>query len=188
MNIVFLDADTMGSDVSLAPIAALGTFMPYAHTKPEEVVMRALEAQVIITNKVVLDEQILAQLPALKLICVAATGTNNIDLEYAKRHGILVNNAIDYSTKSVAQHTFTMLFALISNIMWYDPYVKGGAYAQSPHFTNLDRPYFEISGKRWGIIGMGNIGRCVAGIATAFGCKVNYASVSGAVRQEVYEA
>ncbi len=188
MNIVFLDADTMGKDVDLEPIAKLGNLKLYAHTRPDEVIERSKPAEVLITNKVVLNAEIMAQLPNLKLICVAATGMNNIDLDHAKAHNVLVKNAINYSTQSVAQHTFTMLFALIGNIHWHDNFVKSGLYTQCPQFTKLEKPYFEIAGKTWGIIGMGNIGRRVAEIASIFGAKVIYSSVSGTPRTEAYPA
>lgn len=188
MKIVFLDADTIGEDVSLETLKPLGNFVSYPHTLREEVVERCADATIVIANKTVLDAELLAQLPQLKLICIAATGTNNVDLEYTKAHNILVKNAVNYSTQSVAQHTFALLLSLIGNIHWHDQYVKGGAYAKNLHFTHLDKPYFEIAGKTWGIIGLGNIGHRVAEIATAFGAKIVYASVSGSARQEIYPA
>lgn len=188
MKIVFLDADTIGEDVSLEALKQQGNFVAYPHTLREEVIERSIDAGIIIANKTLLDAELLAQLPKLKLICIAATGTNNVDLEYAKSHNILVKNAVNYSTQSVAQHTFALLLSLIGNIHWHDQYVKGGAYAKNLHFTHLDKPYFEIAGKTWGIIGLGNIGHKVAEIATAFGAKVVYASVSGTARQEIYPA
>lgn len=188
MKIVFLDADTIGEDVSLETLKPLGNFVSYPHTLREEVVERCADATIVIANKTVLDAELLAQLPQLKLICIAATGTNNVDLEYTKAHNILVKNAVNYSTQSVTQHTFALLLSLIGNIHWHDQYVKGGAYAKNLHFTHLDKPYFEIAGKTWGIIGLGNIGHRVAEIATAFGAKIVYASVSGSARQEIYPA
>jgi lactate dehydrogenase-like 2-hydroxyacid dehydrogenase len=187
LNIVFLDADTLGQDVSLNYIKQMGNFQAFTHTLPEHTVQRCINADVIITNKVVLNREILKHLPRLKLICVAATGTNNIDLEYCSTHTIAVKNAVNYSSNSVAQHTFTSLFALIGNIAWHDDYVKSGEYSKSLHFTNLAKPYFELSGKTFGIIGLGNIGRKVAEIASVFGAKVLYASISGNERIEKYE-
>jgi lactate dehydrogenase-like 2-hydroxyacid dehydrogenase len=187
MKIVFLDAATLGADVDKSVFRKLGEYVSYDHTAHNQIVERLCEAQVAITNKVILDAEILSQLPNLKLICVAATGTNNIDLEYAKNHNLIVRNAVNYSTMSVAQHTFTMLFALMGNIAWHDEYVKNGSYAKSLHFTNLDKPYFELQGKTFGIIGLGNIGRKVAEIATCFGANVIYAPISGKSRNEAYK-
>ncbi len=110
---------------------------------------------------------------------MAATGTNNIDLEYAGNKGITVTNVAGYSTNSVVQHTFTMLFYLLGSPAYYDSYVKSGQYAESKIFTHLDRPFSEIHGKTWGIIGLGTIGRAVAGAARQFGCQVIYYSTSG---------
>lgn len=187
MNIVFLDADTLGHDISLDEISTLGNLNLYPHTHKNDIVSRCISASVIITNKVILNAEVLKQLPLLKLICVAATGTNNIDLEYCISNNIIVKNAVNYSTNSVAQQTFTSLLSLIGKINWHDKYVKSGQYCQSVHFTNLDNPYFEVSGKTLGILGMGNIGRKVAEIATVFGCRVIYSSISGSDRPEIYE-
>ncbi len=126
-----------------------------------------------------LDRATIEQAPHLKLICVAATGTNNVDKGAAAERGIPVKNAHDYSTQSVAQGTFAILLHLLNHVPVYDAYVKQGGYAQSDIFTYFGPPFWELSGKRFGIIGLGTIGRQVAKIADAFGAEVVYYSTSG---------
>jgi glycerate dehydrogenase len=127
----------------------------------------------------VLDRFILENCPNVKLICVAATGLNNVDLKAAEERGITVKNVSDYSSNSVAQLTFALLLQLINQVSYFDNYVKQGGYARSNIFTHLQPPYWEINGKQFGIIGLGNIGRQVARIASAFGSRVVYYSASG---------
>ena len=115
----------------------------------------------------------------MKLICNFATGYDNVDIAYCKSRGIKVCNVVDYSTDMVAQHTFTLALALGEKLYHYDHYVKSGQYAAQSRFSNFDVPFTELAGKTWGIVGMGNIGRKVAQIATAFGCKVIFYSASG---------
>lgn len=187
LNISILDAMTLGDDVNLQPITQLGKTTIYQTTRPEQVLERCSGQQVVITNKVVLDQSVLNKLPNLKLICVAATGTNNINIEAANELGIEVKNVSDYSTHSVAQHNFAMLLSLMNNINKHHQFVISGSYAKSEIFTCLQWPYYELKGKRYGIIGMGNIGRQVAKIADAFGAEVVYVSLSGAERKENYQ-
>lgn len=185
-NIVFLDAYSIcGRDLS--DIAALGNFTAYESTEPEQVLERCIDADVIIANKTILDAEKLAQLPRLKLICVAATGMNNIDLNAAADLGIPVRNAVGYSTHSVSETTICSALALLREVIYYDHYFKCGDYSASPRMFNFDRPTGQIHGKNWGVIGLGNIGREVARLATAFGCNVRYASTSGIPRQEEWE-
>lgn len=178
MKIVFLDASTL-SDADLSPIAACGQFVTYPTSTPEQARQRVADCEVLITNKVVVDEALLQAAPCLKLVCEAATGVNNIDLEACGRRGIPVRNVAGYSTASVVQHTFMHLLSLAGSAPWYDKYVKGGGYSRSPIFTNLDAPLSELDGKTIGIIGMGTIGSRVAKVAEAFGMKVCYYSTSG---------
>ena len=173
MNIVFLDAMTLGKS-DLSAIDRLGNLTIYPFTAPEECVERAKLAEIVITNKVVLDKEILQQLPKLRLICVAATGMNNIDLDAAKERNIAVKNVAGYSTASVAQHTVMLALGLLGRTSYYDAYIKSGQYCKSPVFVNLDYDPIDIEGKNWGIIGMGSIGRKVAGIAQALGANVSY--------------
>lgn len=185
-NIVFLDAYSIcGRDLS--DIAALGNFTAYESTEPNEVLERCIDADVIIANKTILDAEKLRTLPRLKLICVAATGMNNIDLDTAAELGIPVRNAVGYSTHSVSETTICSALALLREVVYYDRYFKCGDYSASPRMFNFDRPTAQIHGKNWGIIGLGNIGREVARLATAFGCNVRYTSTSGTARKEDYE-
>lgn len=179
MNIVFLDAQTVGDANMLQPIAVLGNLICYDATKPDERLAHCAHAEVLITNKVIIDKPLIDNLPNLKLVCISATGMNCVDVEYARSKGIVVKNVAGYSTHSVAQHTFAMLLSLMHGISGYDSYVKSGAYCECPHFTNIQTHYYQLEGKTYGIIGLGEIGRQVAAVATAFGAKVIYHSVSG---------
>ena len=178
-KICVLDASTLGNDIDLNVLAKFGEISVYDVTPPENVVERIKDCEIVVTNKVVLGRFNLEQCPQVKLICVAATGTNNIDLEYTREKNIAVTNVAGYSTNSVVQHTFAMLFYLLESLPYYDAYVKNGHYAESKIFTHLDRPFHELHGKTWGIIGLGTIGKAVAGVARAFGCQVIYYSTSG---------
>jgi len=178
MKIVILDALTFG-DANLSVFKSLGEVEVYESTSPEQTLLRITNATVIVTNKVVIDAELMSAATNLKLICIAATGTNNIDLEAAASRGIEVKNVAGYSTNSVVQHTFSMLFYLLGHSRYYDEYVKDGSYTKSPIFTHLPKPFFELKGKKWGIIGLGTIGRGVATVASAFGAKVCYHSTSG---------
>lgn len=183
MKIVFLDEYTIGG-ANLDSIKELGDYTGYASTKPEEVIQRAQGAEVLIVNKVIIGAKEMNAIPTLRLICVAATGVNNIDLEAAAERGILVRNAVGYSTHTVAEATLGSILTLQRQVCYYDRYVKSGVYSASGEWVNFDRPTHRLWGKNWGIIGMGNIGREVARLATAFGCNVAYYSTSGAPRNE----
>ena len=180
MKLAILDATTLGEDVNLDIFKDFGylEIYPITATK-EETIERVKDKNIIITNKVVIDKDVMDNAPNLKLICVAATGYNNIDINYAKQKGIAVTNVAGYSTNSVVQHTFAMLFYLLESLRYYDDYVKSGEYSKSPIFTHIGRPFWEISGKTWGIIGLGTIGKKVAQVAESFGCDVIYYSTSG---------
>lgn len=179
MKLVFLDAKTIGDDINLEIFKNFGEFIAYPTTKDSEKFQRVQDADIIITNKVVIDKETIDRAKNLKLICETATGVNNIDVEYAKQKGIEVKNVVGYSTNSVTGHTFAMLFYLLEQLKFYDDYVKSKKWSKSDIFTCIDRPFFEISGKRWGIIGLGTIGKSVAKIAKCFGCEVVYYSTSG---------
>jgi glycerate dehydrogenase len=186
MKIVLLDALTFG-ETDLSAFDTLGEVEVFSTTSKEQTQERIKDADVIVTNKVVITEEMMKNSPSLKLICVAATGMNNVDLEGAKELGIEVKNVAGYSTSSVIQHTFSMLFYLIGSSRYYDEVVKSGAYAKSPIFTDVSHPFFEIKGKKWGIIGLGEIGRGVANIASAFGAEVSYYSTSGVNRTDDFQ-
>lgn len=187
MKIVLLDAATMGADIDFSPLEKVGEVIKYQNTLPNERRERIKDADVVVVNKVVLDGEVLSGAPNIKLICVFAVGYNNIDISYCKEHNIKVRNVPGYCTQSVCQHTFALLFDLIEKMRYYDDFVKCGKYSDSGIANHLGRPFFEISGKKWGIIGMGAIGRAVADCAAAFGAEVSYSSVSGAKREEKYE-
>ena len=176
MKIVCLDAATLGSDVNLDVFGQFGEFKSYQTTAATERIERLKGADVVITNKVVIDKETM-DTSNLKLICISATGMNNVDLAYAAAKGIAVKNVAGYSTASVVQHTFACLFALTNRIKFYDNYAQSGEWAKSEIFTNLDRSIGEIAGKSFGVIGLGEIGR---GVAAAFGANVSYYSTSGA--------
>jgi glycerate dehydrogenase len=178
MKIVLLDTLTFG-DSDLSGFDALGEVKNYETTSPEQTLERIKDANVIVTNKVVITAEMMAECSELKLICIAATGMNNVDLEAAEAKNIAVKNVAGYSTDSVIQHTFSMLFYLIGHSRYYDEYVKDGSWQKSEIFTHVAQPFFELKGKKWGIIGLGEIGRGVAKIATAFGAEVSYYSTSG---------
>ena len=178
MKIVFLDRKTLGEDISLEPFDKLGKVKTFQSTKAEETLERVKDANIVVTNKVIIDKNIIDN-SDISLICVAATGMNNIDLEYAKQKGIEVKNVAGYSTSSVAQLTFSFALQFIQKINFYDNYVKSGGWENSDIFTNIDKPFYELDGKKWGIIGLGSIGQKVAQIATSFGCNISYYSTSG---------
>ena len=178
MKIVFLDAATMG-DVSFEPFERLGEFISYAASSPEEARERVADADVVMINKVIVDKALIDAAGSLKLICVAATGVNNIDVDYAASKGIPVRNVAGYSTDSVAQATFMHILSLAGGAPYFDQSVKSGAYSRSGMFTDPNWNWWELAGKTIGIIGLGNIGKKVAQIAEAFGMKVCYYSTSG---------
>ena len=178
MKIAFLDAATMG-DVSFEPIASLGDFVTYAGSTPEQARERVKDLDVLIINKVLVDKQLIDAAPNLKLICISATGVNNIDVEYAASKGIPVRNVAGYSTESVAQSTFMHILSLVGGAAYFDSSVKSGSYSRSGMFTDPNWNWMELSGKTIGIIGLGNIGRKVATIAEAFGMNICYYSTSG---------
>ncbi len=185
MNIVLLDALTFGS-TDLSAFDALGSVSVHQTTSKEQTQERVTNATVIVTNKVVITKEFMLTAKELKLICIAATGMNNVDLEAAKELGIEVKNVAGYSTDSVIQHTFSMLFYLLGHSRYYDEVVKDGTYSRSPIFTDVSKPFFEVKGKKWGIIGLGSIGSGVAQIASAFGADVCYYSTSGKNHSQPY--
>lgn len=187
MKIVFLDVKTVGDVSNLNDLNSFGEATFYQTTRPEETEERIQNAEIVITNKVVLDRKHIEIAEKLKLICVAATGMNNIDHEAAAEAGIQIKNVAGYAVNSVAQCTFALIFHLIHHVSFYDEYVKSGGYSKSDMFTNLDRPFWELNGKRFGIIGLGSIGRQVAKIAEVFGAEVIYYSTSGRNTDQPYK-
>jgi len=175
MKIVFLDALTLG-DVDFERFKNLGEVTIYETTAKNETLKRVKMADIVVTNKVVIDKEIMDN-SNIKMIQIAATGMNNVDLEYAKQKGIIVKNVAGYSTNAVIQHTFALVLGLLNKVCYFDEYVRE-KYSNSQIFTHIQN-WFEISGKRWGIIGLGEIGRGVAKLAESFGAKVVYYSTSG---------
>lgn len=187
MKIVLLDVKTIGEDIDLSGYDALGEVVKYDFTSSEEMPKRVEDADIIVLNKGLVNEATIGQAKKLKLVCVTATGTNNLDKEYLAKRGIEWRNVAGYSTESVAQHTFALLFYLVEKLNYYDSYVKEGRYVNDRIFTHFAEHFYQISGKTWGIIGLGAIGRRVADLAKAFGAKVIYYSTSGKNDQKEYE-
>lgn len=180
MKIVILERNSVGEDVSVECLRDFGEVTVYGNTVTmEEVRERVRDAEIVIANKSPLCEETLKDAPDIKLICEFATGYDNCDLAYCASRGIKVANVRDYCTAMVAQHTFAMALALSQKLFHYDSYVKSGAYGAQDRFSNFDVPFYELEGKTWGIVGMGNIGRRVAKIAVSFGCKVIFYSITG---------
>lgn len=173
MHIVILDAATANpGDLSFAELEALGSLVSYPRSPPDTVIERAREADIVLTNKVVLDREKLGKLPRLKLISVLATGTNVVDLKAAKERGIVVCNVPGYSTASVAQHTFALLLELTQAVGLHSQSAKSGRWSQSPDFAYWEQELVELDGKVLGVIGFGAIGQRVASIARALGMRV----------------
>jgi len=185
-QIVILDTETLGEDLDLTVLKQFGDVIHYKNSTIDETLKRIQEAHIVISNKVVLTKEIMQRSPKLELICIAATGMNNVDLDAAKALNITVKNVAGYSTKSVVQHTFAMLFYLLEHLKYYDNIVQSELWSLSGLFTDVSRPFYEISGKKWGIIGLGTIGKEVATIATAFGAEVSYYSTSGKNHTDLY--
>ena len=187
MKIVLLDKDTLGSDIDISIFESFGELKSFDTTSYNETIRNIADADIVITNKVIIDKNVMDNCN-IKLICISATGTNNVDLEYAKTKNIIVKNVAGYSTNSVAQHTFALLLHIIQHTQHYTDYVKKGLWEKSPIFTNIDMPFMEIANKNWGVIGLGNIGEKVASIASSFGANVTYYSTSNSNHNKEYKS
>ena len=187
MKIVFLDAKTIGEDLDLSGYEQLGEVVKYGFSTKEQAAERTKDADVIILNKVPVNEETIGGAEHLKLVCVTATGTDNLDKDYLEKRGIAWRNVAGYSTETVAQHTFALLFYLMEHLPYYDTYVKSGKYMDDVLFTHFEKAFHELNGKTWGIIGLGAIGRKVAQIAEAFGCHILCYSASGSKYNTTYE-
>ena len=172
MKIVILDAEMIGKDIPFDGFLSLGEVIIHDFSTPAEIPERIRDAEVILTNKCRLSGDILAAAPRLKLILEAATGFDNIDVEYCRNHGVGVCNVKGYSSPSVATLTTAMALGLLCHLNEYDAYCRSGDYTRSGKFNLLAPPYSEAEGKTWGIVGMGDIGRRVAAVAKALGCEV----------------
>ncbi|MBQ8854101.1 MAG: hydroxyacid dehydrogenase [Alistipes sp.] len=184
-KIVFLDEYSLGG-YDLSAIKSLGEYTGYDRTTADQTLERCKGATVVITNKVYISRETMQQLPDLKMIAIAATGMNNVDLEAAAELGIVVKNVSGYSTYSVAEATLGAALSLLRNSSYYDNYFKSGSYAATDDIFHFGRPISLLRGKNWGIIGLGAIGHQVAHLADAFGCNIAYSSTSGAAREERY--
>ena len=179
MKLVILERNSVGTDVDVSCFEKFGEVTCYPNTVAANTSERVKDADIILANKAPLNESTLKDAPNVKLICLLATGFDNVDLAYCRSRGIKVTNVINYCTSTVAQHTLLLALALSEKIAFYDDYVKSGAYSAQDRFSNFDRTFYDLEGKTWGIIGMGTIGRRVAGLAQAFGCRVIFYSASG---------
>jgi len=186
MKVVILERNSVGTDMDVSCFEKYGEVKYYPNTV-DEIEERVADADIIVANKAPINEKTIGNCPNVKLVCEFATGFDNVDLKYTRERGINVCNVVNYSTAAVAQHTLTLALNLLEHISWYDNYVKGSAYENQDRFSNFDLPYCELEGKTWGIIGMGNIGKRVAEIAKAFGCKVIFYSVTGKSSVTEYE-
>ena len=184
-----LDSSTYGDDVNIDKYYELGEVKSYSTSTREEALKRVSEynPEVVIINKIEADKEFIDAAPALKMIAETATGYNNIDVAYAKEKNIRVANVAGYSTDSVVQHTFALGLYLIEKMSYYDDYVKSGEYAKCPIFSHFSNVFHELTGKTWGIVGLGTIGKGVAKIAADFGCRVIYYSASGRTQDVPYE-
>lgn len=187
MKLVVLERNSVGTDVDVSCFEKFGEVAYYPNTVADNAAERVKDADIIIANKAPLNESTLKDAPNVKLICLFATGFDNIDIAYCKSRGIKVANVVNYCTPAVAQHTLLLALMLTEKITFYDYYVKSGTYSTQDRFSNFDRPFNDLNGKTWGIVGMGTIGHKVASLAQAFGCKVIFYSASGKSTCTEYE-
>lgn len=187
MKLVVLERNSVGTDIDVSCFEKFGEVDYYPNTVAENTAERVKDADIIIVNKAPMNESTLKDAPNVKLICLFATGFDNVDLAYCRSRGIGVANVVNYSTAAVVQHTLLLALALEEKLAFYDDYVKSDTYANQDRFSNFDRPFGEFEGKTWGIVGMGNIGRKVAQVVQALGCKVIFYSASGKSSCTEYE-
>lgn len=187
MKLVVLERNSVGTDIDLGCLEKFGEVVCYPNTVADNTAERVQDADIVVVNKTPMNESTLKNAPNVKLICLFATGFDNVDLAYCKSRGIKVANVVNYCTAAVAQHTLLLAMALSEKLAFYDDYVKSGTYGAQDRFSNFDKPFNELEGKTWGIVGMGGIGHKVAGLATAFGCKVIFYSASGKSTCTEYE-
>lgn len=187
MRLAVLERNSVGTDIDVSCFEKFGEVDYYPNTVAENTAERVKDADIVIANKAPMNESTLKDAPKVKLICLFATGFDNVDLAYCKSRGIKVANVVNYSTAAVVQHTLLLALALEEKLIHYDNYVKSGEYGAQDRFSNFDRAFGELEGKTWGIVGMGNIGRGVARAAQALGCKVIFYSASGKSSCTEYE-
>ena len=187
MKVVALEVKNIGEDINLNKFEEFGEFESYVTSTPDQIAERCKDADVIIVNKLPINESTVGTLDNLKVVLITATGFDNLDVPYLKSRGVKICNVKGYSTDSVVQHTFALLFYVYEKLRAYDDFVKSGEYSRYDIFTYFDEPFFELKGKTWGIVGLGEIGRGVARIAEAFGCEVVYYSTSGNNNNQNYD-
>lgn len=187
MQIVILDRATLGFDIDVNIFSKFGNVTSYDSTKENETAQRVKNADIVLTNKVVIGKNEIDN-SNIKLICITATGMNNVDLEYAKEKNITVKNVAGYSTSSVVQVGFSMILYFVQKLNYYKKYVDEGNWQKNELFTHIDEPFFELDKKRVGIIGLGEIGRNFAKKAKAFDCEVVYYSTSGKNSNSEYKS
>lgn len=188
MKLVILEKDCLGKDVDFSSLHTLGTIESYGATDYEDIGERLKDADVALINRCRMEEYTLKDCKNLKLICIMGTGTDMIDVDYVKSRNILTSNVRGYSTFSVTQHTFAMLFYVLEHLRYFDDYVKEEKYVQGrlQNYTE-ERQFIQLAGKTYGIVGLGAIGRQVAAVASAFGANVIYYSTSGKNHSSKYE-
>ena len=187
MKIVFLDRKSIGEDIDLSSFNEFGEVVIYDYSTVEEAYKRTEDADIIVLNKVPINEKTIGNAKNLKLVCVTATGTNNLDKDYLASRGIEWRNVAGYSTEAVAQHTLALTMFLLEHLNYYDNYVKSEKYVEDKMFTHFEMHFNEIYGKAWGIIGLGAIGKRVAEIAKCLGANVIYYSTSGKNHSDIYK-
>lgn len=179
MKLAVLERNSVGTDVDVSCFEKFGEVTYYPNTVADNAAERVKDADIVIANKAPMNEETLKDAPNVKLICLFATGFDNVDLAYCKKRGIRVANVVNYCTPAVAQHTLLLAMMLSEKIAYYDDYVKSGAYSAQDRFSHFDKIFHDLNGKTWGIVGMGSIGHKVAELASAFGCKIIFYSASG---------
>lgn len=179
MKLVVLERNSAGTDIDVSCFEKFGDVTYYPNSTADNAAERIKDAQIVISNKTPLNESNLKDASELGLICLLATGYDNVDLAYCKSRGIKVANVVNYCTPAVAQHTLLLAMMLSEKISYYDDYVKSGAYSAQDRFSHFDKIFHDLNGKTWGIVGMGNIGHKVAELASAFGCNIIFYSASG---------
>ncbi|MDO5707966.1 MAG: D-2-hydroxyacid dehydrogenase [Andreesenia angusta] len=176
MKIAILDYETLGDDIKLDKFSEFGELELFKRLSREEILERVEDKDIVIINKIDIDKEFLDRAKKLKMVAITATGYNNVDLDYAKEKGVKVYNVAGYSTESVVQHTFSMALSMLNHISSMEDYVRTGKYTESNMMTRLDMPIRQLSDLKWGIIGLGDIGKRVADIANAFDAEVVYNS------------
>lgn len=187
MKIVILERNSVGTDVDISCLERFGEVTCYPNTVAQNTAERIRDADIVVCNKAPMNETTMKDAPNIKLISLFATGYDNVDIAYCKSRGIKVANVVDYCTSMVAQHTLLLALTLTEQLPYYDQYVKSGAYSAQDRFSNFDRMFHDMESMTWGIVGMGSIGRRVAKLAQAFGCRVIFYSASGQSTCTEYE-